>query len=303
MKSHPRGPCTKCGVAESSTWRGGAIGIHLCNACGVAEFGLGKKSKDTTRRVKMEKPRRSTRPHYKPLEYWRNEQKPSSSEDPKKWLMRIKDDGGRHRTLCCHPFNAALCLYGKYQANHISDCGCPIHREGTYWRRLSTHMLAIRTNALKNRKDEIVKKITGMNTTEYLNLLTARFRQMFNKILNDLELNRSVEDLSACAFYSIDEWLPRCSGKIFANKEPWIQAEFFAKVFSCENTRLLLNKKEHAELLGVCCETHKDLINGMKIGKISLEAELNFSRIEPSKTAIEFWHSKILDFTHRIGSS
>lgn len=277
--------------------------MHLCNACGVAEFGLGKRSKDITRRVKMDKPRRSTRHHYKPLEYWRNEQKPSSAEDHKKWLVKIKDDGGRHRTLCCHPFNAALCLYGKYQANHTSECGCPIHCEGTYWRRLSTHMLAVRMNALKYKKDDIVTKMTGMNSFEYLNLLTSRFRQMFDGILNDHELSRPVEDLSTCSFYAIDEWLPRCVGKRLANKESRTQAEFFAKVFSPSNTRFIINKKEHAELLGVCTKTHGDLINGVKIGKVSVDAELNFSRIEASEIAIQFWHAKILDFTHRIGSS
>jgi hypothetical protein len=241
--------------------------------------------------------RRSPRIHYRPLEYWRNEPKPSTVLDEQKWLIRVKDDGGRSRTLCCHPYNAALVQYGKYQANHKSECSCPLHRKDTYWRRLSSHLLFIRNNAFKNKKCEDIQRITGLTLQNYLHLLRLKFCDMYSGIISERELQLSSEELSMCKFYTIDEWFPRCAGKCTVEKGQWSQAEFFAKVFSAENTRYLIEKKAHAESLGVCVDTHKDLINGKKVGKILPEAELSFLNIIPSQKAIEYWYERISKFS------
>jgi hypothetical protein len=119
---------------------------------------------------------------------------------------------------------------------------------------------------------------------------------MYNGILSEYELMRSVEDLSMCKLYTIDEWFPRCAGKRHVTEGKMVQARFFARVFSAQNTRFLVDKKSHAETLGLCIMTHKDLINNKKVGKILPEATLNFENIEPSHAAIEFWYDKIIRF-------
>lgn len=259
--------------------------MHLCNACGVVEFGLGKKKSCGVAESGLGKKKScgSTNSHY-------------TTVVQQNWIIKIKDDGGRPRTLCCHPFNAALLKYGKYPAEHKSDCGCPLHKEDTYWRRLSSYLLTIRNNAIKHKKSSDIKKITGIDLHEYLSCLTSKFRKMYNGILSDYELMRSTEDLSMCKLYTIDEWFPRCAGKRHIVEGKLAQARFFARVFSVANTRLIVDKKSHAETLGLCIVTHKDIINNKKVGKILPEAALNFEHIEPSHAAISFWYDKIISF-------
>ena len=292
--------------------------MHLCNACGVVEFGLGKtkakpnsttptppeyqraESKSTTlgeeskRLLKKKAKPNSTTPT--PLEYQRAESKSTASGEESKWLLKIKDCGGRPRTLCCHPFNAALLKYGKYRAEHKSDCGCPIHRDDTYWRRLSSNLLSFRNNAIKHKRSADVYKITGVSLNDYQSLLKSRFQEMYKGILSEYELRRSVEDLHACKMYTIDEWFPRCGGKKYIAEGKLAQARFFARVFSFENTQLLVDKNSHANALGMCIVTHKNLINNKKVGKILPEAELNFLKIEPSEIAVKLWFEKICEF-------
>ncbi|MBP04673.1 MAG: hypothetical protein CMA72_07825 [Euryarchaeota archaeon] len=241
--------------------------------------------------ITQEQPRRSTRPHHRPLEYWRNETLDEEEED--NFVIKIRDSGRVHRSLCLHPFNSSRCLYEKYAANHVSDCGCPLHRNDTYWRRLGNHVLSIRGNALKQGNDEYIRKITGMSCQEYKSYLHRKWLNTFSDILSKNTLNMGVEELFACRFYALDEWCPRCSGRPSLEHGLLAQARFFAAAFSAENTQMLINKKKHAEHLGVSIRRYPHLVNGIKVGKVYPDAKDNFMKIEPSNEAVEFWHSKL----------
>ena len=239
-----------------------------------------------------EPPRRSERRHHRPLEYWRNET--LDLEEEENFVIKIKDNGGTNRSLCLHPFNSARRLYEKYAANHVSDCGCPLHRDDTYWRRLGNYVLSIRSNALKQGNDEYLRKITGMNCIEYKKCLHRKWLKTFSGILSKNTLNMGVEELFACSFYALDEWYPRCAGRPSVEHGLLAQARFFAAAFSEENTQMLINKKEHAEHLGVSKEKYPHLINGVKVGKVYPDAKDNFMKIKPSNEAVvEFWYSKL----------
>ena len=237
-----------------------------------------------------EPPRRTERRHHRPLEYWRNE---TLEDEEANFVIKIKDNGGTHRKLCLHPFNSARRLYEKYAANHVSDCGCPLHRDDTYWRRLGTSCLSIRANALKQGNDEYLRKITGMSCQKYKSYIHGKWLKTFSGILSENDLNKDVEELFACRFYALDEWYPRCAGRPSVDDGLLAQARFLAAVFSAENTQMLINKKRDAEHLGVSKDKYPHLINGVKVGKVYPKAESNFKNIRASDEAVEFWYSKL----------
>jgi len=240
--------------------------------------------------TREEPPRRSDRPHHKPLEYWRNE---TLEKREKNFVIHIRDSKNKKRSLCLHPFNSARRLYEKYPAQHLSDCGCPLHRDDTYWRRLSSYVLSIRNSALKQGNDGYLRKITGMNCTEYKKHLHKKWLKTFSGILSKNTLTMGIEELFACNFYALDEWYPRCAGRPSVDDGLLAQARFFATAFSIENTQMLIDKKEHAEHLGVSKEKYPHLINGVKVGKVYPDAKDNFMKIKPSNDAVEFWYSKL----------
>jgi hypothetical protein len=239
-----------------------------------------------------EPPRRTERRHHRPLEYWRNETLDALDEE-ENYVIKIRDNGGTRRKLCLHPFNSARRLYEKYAANHVSDCGCPLHRDDTYWRRLSSYVLSIRNTALKQGNDEYLRKITGMNCIEYKKYLHRKWLKAFSGILSKNTLTMGIEELFASNFYALDEWYPRCAGRPSVDDGLLAQARFFATAFSIENTQMLINKKEDAEHLGVSKDKYPHLINGVKVGKVYPKAESNFKNIIASDEAVEFWYSKL----------
>jgi hypothetical protein len=243
--------------------------------------------------ITREPSHRSEQRHHSPLEYRRNE----TIEEKENYVIRIRDNRGKHRSLCLHPFNSSRCLYEKYAANHVSDCGCPLHRNDTYWRRLGNYVLGIRTSALKYGNDNCIRDITGMSCQEYKSYIHRKWLNTFSGILSENNLNMNVEELFACRFYALDEWYPRCAGRPSVEHGLLEQARFLAAAFSAENTQMLINKRPDAEHLGVSKEKYPHLINGIKLGKVYPEAESNFKTIKkPSDEAVEFWYSKLCLF-------
>jgi len=242
--------------------------------------------------IRGQEPRRSDRRHHRPLEYWRNE----TLDEEANFVIRIRDNGGTRRSLCLHPFNSSRCLYEKYAANHVSDCGCPLHEEDTYWRRLGNYALSIRANALRQGNDNYIRDITGMSCQEYKSHLHRKWLKTFSGILSKSTLTMGIEELFACNFYALDEWYPRCAGRPSVEHGLLAQARFLAAAFSAENTQMLINKKDHAEHLGVSKEKYPHLINGVKVGKIYPDSKDNFMKIKPSNDAVEFWYSKLRIF-------
>ena len=57
------------------------------------------------------------------------------------WTFSVCDKGGHHRTLCCHPFNENKKAYRVLGVTQRPDCMCPLHRQDTFWRRLTSHAL------------------------------------------------------------------------------------------------------------------------------------------------------------------
>jgi len=255
-------------------------------------YGENGKRYRSIKEITREPSHRSERRHHSPLEYLRNE----TIEEKEKYVIRIRDNRGTYRSLCLHPFNSSRCLYEKYAANHVSDCGCPLHKNDTYWRRLGNYVLGIRTSALKYGNDNCIHDITGMSCQEYKSYIHRKWLNTFSGILSENDLNIDVEELFACRFYALDEWYPRCAGRPSVEHGLLEQARFLAAVFSAENTQMLINKKRDAEHLGVSKEKYPHLINGIKLGKVYPEAESNFKTIKPSDEAVEFWYSKLCLF-------
>lgn len=213
---------------------------------------------------------------------------PFFNED--RYTTGFYDSRGRYRSMCIHPYNKTTIRYGKIGWQHTSDCMCSIHRNKSYWRRLTSKALSIRTNSILNNED-FMETVVGMRSKAYLQYLSDGFIKNFSGILPEYELSQTPESLYTK--YVIDEYYPRCAGKGLTSHLDI--AHFLAKVFNYKNTQLLLKDGEQATLMGVP-KHNKILINGKKGGTICYDAYENFKTIIPSKNAIDYFYKFVIEF-------
>ena len=201
------------------------------------------------------------------------------------WTFSICDKGGHQRTLCCHPYNEDRKAYGVYGVTQRPDCMCPLHRDDTFWRRLSSYALTDRTFKIKG--DHLyVKDIVGLPSIyEYHRNLEDSFRKTFSDLIDSSYIDKSYIELEREGFV-IDERYPRCEGKGLRNPDEI--AHFLAKVFHHNNTQLLIHDNKHARILGIDTNQHKMLINGSKGGIVERVARDNFDKIVPSSEAVSY---------------
>jgi hypothetical protein len=201
------------------------------------------------------------------------------------WTFSICDKGGHQRTLCCHPYNEDRKAYGVYGVTQRSNCMCPLHRDDTFWRRLSSYALTDRTFKIKG--DHLyVKDIVGLPSIyEYHRNLEDRFRKTFSDLVDSSYMEKSYIELEREGFV-IDEIYPRCEGKGLRNPDEI--AHFLAKVFHHKNTQLLIRDNNHARKLRVDTNRYKILVNGSKGGAVEESAKEDFRLIVPSDNAISY---------------
>ena len=209
------------------------------------------------------------------------------------WTFSVCDNGGHHRTLCCHPFNNKKKAYRVLGVTQRPDCMCPLHRQDTFWRRLTSHALHDRNTKIKG-DSFYVKTIVGLTSVqEYHRKLENDFRETFETLIDSSYINKNYLELERDKFV-IDELYPRGEGKF--SKESYDIAYFLATVFNYKNTQLIIHNNNHARELGVDTERYKMLINGSKGGTVEYSAKENFDEIEPSGEAISY----MLKFVNRF---
>jgi hypothetical protein len=201
------------------------------------------------------------------------------------WTFSICDKGGYHRTLCCHPFNKNKPAYGVLGVTQRPDCVCPLHRQDTFWRRLTSHALHDRNTKIKG-DPFYVKTVVGLaSVQEYHRKLENDFRETYETLIDSSYINKNYLELERDKFV-IDELYPRCEGKHL--KDPVEIAIYLAKVFNHKNTQLIIHNNDHARRLGVDTKQYKMLINGSKGGTVEESAKENFRKIIPSDSAISY---------------
>lgn len=201
------------------------------------------------------------------------------------WTFSIRDKGGHKRTLCCESYNKDKKTYGVYGVTQRSNCMCPLHRDDTFWRRLSCYALTDRTIKIKGAH-LYAKFVVGLPSIyEYHDYLEYRFRQTFRGILSQEVLDKNYHQLCEDGFV-LDEFYPRCEGKELKN--PHEIAYFLARVFHYRNTQLLIRDNNHARELGIDTDQYKMLINGSKGGVVEDVAKENFKLIVPNDSAISY---------------
>ena len=202
-----------------------------------------------------------------------------------RWTFSIRDKGGHQRSLCCHPYNKDKKAYGVHGVTQRSECMCSLHRDDTFWRRLSSYALTDR--ATKIRGDHrYVKTVVGLPSVyEYQRNLEDGFKEQFKGVVDSSYIEKSYVELEREGFV-IDEVYPRCEGRPLRN--PVEIAHFLAKVFHHNNTQLLIQDNKHARKLGIDTNQHKMLINGSKGGIVERVARENFDKIVPSSEAISY---------------
>jgi len=203
-----------------------------------------------------------------------------------RWIFSIHDKGRHQRTLCCHPSNRDKKAYGVHGVAHRSECMCPLHRDETFWRRLSSYALTDRT--IKIKEDHLyVKDIVGLPSIyDYHRNLEDGFRKTFSDLIDSSYIDKGYIELEREGFFVIDEIYPRCAGKRLRNPDEI--ANFLAKVFHHNNTQLLIHDNKHARILGIDTNQHKMLINGSKGGIVERVARENFDKIVPSSEAVSY---------------
>lgn len=201
------------------------------------------------------------------------------------WTFSIYDKRGHQRTLCCHPYNEDRKAYRVYGVTQRPNCMCPLHRDDTFWRRLSSYALTDRTTKIKGGT-YYLKMVVGLASVEdYHRNLEDNFRRTFTGLINSSYMEKSYLELVREGFV-IDERYPRCEGKGLRN--PNEIAHFLAKVFHHNNTQLLIHDNKHARILGIDTNQHKMLINGSKGGIVEHVARENFDKIVPSSEAVSY---------------
>tara|TARA_A100001234_G_scaffold213913_1_gene216988 strand:- start:463 stop:981 length:519 start_codon:yes stop_codon:yes gene_type:complete len=170
-----------------------------------------------------------------------------------------------------------------------------MHITSSYWRRLSSKVLADRQNFLKSQNNTYIENVIGMTYDEYLIYMRDRFVSTYDGILPEHELSLTPEQLLIESKYVIDEFLPRCYGKKFKNNRNDISI-FLAKVFNFKNTQYLIRNKDHAVTLGVDVNEHRHLINDCKNGSILSAALENFEKIVPSEAAVAYFNDVVMKF-------
>jgi hypothetical protein len=201
------------------------------------------------------------------------------------WTFSIRDKGGHQRTLCCEPSNKNKKAYGVFGVTQRPDCACPLHRDDTSWRRLSSYALTDRTTKIKG-DTYYLKTVVGLASVEdYHRNLEDNFRRTFAGLINSSYMEKSYLELEREGMV-IDEIYPRCEGKDL--KTHYEIAYFLAKVFHYKNTQLLIRDNNHARELGVDTNRYKMLINGSKGGAVEESAKEDFKLIVPSDSAISY---------------
>jgi hypothetical protein len=205
------------------------------------------------------------------------------------------DSKGHRRTMCIHPYNSGIKHYNRVGWQHAYACKCPMHITSSYWRRLSSKVLADRQNFLNSKNNTYIENVIGMTYDEYLIYMRDRFISTYEGILPEHELSLTPEQLLIESKYVIDEFLPRCYGKKFKNSRNDISI-FLAKVFNFKNTQYLIRNKEHARTLGVDVNEHRYLINDCKNGTILPDVLENFEKIVPSDAAVAYFNDVVMKF-------
>ena len=203
------------------------------------------------------------------------------------------DSGGNRRTMCIHPYNSGIKHYNRVGWQHAYACRCPMHINSSYWRRLSSKVLSDRQNFLKSRNNTYLETVVGMTYDKYLIYMRDRFVSTYEGILPEHELSLTPEKLIESK-YVIDEFLPRCYGKKFKNRNDI--SIFLAKVFNFKNTQYLIRNKDHAVTLGFDVNEHMHLINDCKNGSILSDALENFEKIVPSDAAVAYFNDVVMEF-------
>ena len=212
------------------------------------------------------------------------------------WTFSVCDKGGHHRTLCCHPFNENKKAYRVLSVTQRPDCMCPLHRQDTFWRRLTSHALHDRNTKIKG-DSFYVKTIVGLTSVqEYHRKLENDFRETFETLIDSSYIKKNYLELERDKFV-IDELYPRCEGKF--SKESYNIAYFLATVFNYKNTQLIIHNNNHARELGVDTERYKMLINGSKGGTVEESAKEKFSKIIPSDGAISYMLNLVNTFIEK----
>jgi hypothetical protein len=212
------------------------------------------------------------------------------------WTFSVCDKGGHHRTLCCHPFNENKKAYRVLGVTQRPDCMCPLHRQDTFWRRLTSHALHDRNTKIKG-DSFYVKTIVGLTSVqEYHRKLENDFRETFETLIDSSYIKKNYLELERDKFV-IDELYPRCEGKF--SKESYNIAYFLATVFNYKNTQLIIHNNNHARELGVDTERYKMLINGSKGGTVEESAKEKFSKIIPSDGAISYMLNLVNTFIEK----
>ena len=212
------------------------------------------------------------------------------------WTFSVCDKGGHHRTLCCHPFNENKKAYRVLGVTQRPDCMCPLHRQDTFWRRLTSHALHDRNTKIKG-DSFYVKTIVGLTSVqEYHRKLENDFRETFETLIDSSYIKKNYLELERDKFV-IDELYPRCEGKF--SKESYDIAYFLATVFNYKNTQLIIHNNNHARELGVDTERYKMLINGSKGGTVEESAKEKFSKIIPSDGAISYMLNLVNTFIEK----
>jgi hypothetical protein len=214
------------------------------------------------------------------------------------WTFSVYDKWGYPRTLCCHPFNKNKNkpVYGVLGVTHRPDCMCPLHRQDTFWRRLTSHALQDRNNKIKG-DSFYVKTVVGLaSIQEYHRKLENDFRETFETLIDSSYINKNYLELGRDKFV-IDEMYPRCEGKHL--KDPDDIAIFLAKVFNHKNTQIIIHNNNHARRLGVDTKQYKMLINGSKRGTVEESSKENFSKIIPSDGAISYMLNLVNTFIEK----
>ena len=212
------------------------------------------------------------------------------------WTFSIRDKGGHQRTLCCEPSNKNKKAYGVCGVTQRPDCTCPLHRNDTYWRRLSSYALTDRTTKIRG-DTHYLKMVVGLISVEdYHRNLEDNFRRTFGGLINSSYMEKSYLELEREGMV-IDEIYPRCEGKDL--KTHYEIAYFLAKVFHHKNTQLLIRDNNHARKLRVDTNRYKMLINGSKGGAVEDAAKEDFKLIVPSDSAISYMLDLVNTFSEK----
>ena len=253
--------------------------MHLCNRCGVIEFGLGKaqhkehKVETSTKRVM--KPKRE---HKRPSEWWKvapKSLKPLVTSGETTWShngtkiraisIKVREDGSHVRTVCvtgvkkqrfrylCNSdINHRKTQYGLLGYAQVSSCSC-FHCYSHYMGRQWSNDLRTKiSNAIRHGKNyDKYEPLIGINREELMARLMEKMRMRYGIAYYAVTWD---EIVSGRYKFQIDEIIPR---QVLYIEENINDVDQWTRIFNQKNFQLLTKKDNDAK--GARIEHVKDL--------------------------------------------